>query len=353
MFKPLKLKIDNKIQMTFFYLKIISVFLLIMLFAACNQSDKNEKQNGTDESKDTLSTNNKNSFLFLTEWFGKVGVYKYDISKKKYSPVWWHPRENVVMLVYKPGKQPAYFLTSDKIGTRGNFPSFSDLKLFIISQDLTEIKQIDDIGDGIQFTALWNDDENLELIYTSNDLSIASYVNQYTRVYDHYGKLYDSAIKTFDIQKSGFPELVPPKNSTISPSGKFGVSFRTDSLFLKTAGTDTLNFVTVLKHNLNKIKWSDHDEYLFISTLDLNNEIVKTKNPETSELFIYSLTADSIIGMFSGAGVKNFFSMDDLLIFDDGFANNSVINIFDIKEKKITEVIKPRDGCGLVFLPKI
>ena len=339
--------------MTTFPLKIISIFLFFMLFAACNDSGKNEKQTGTVETIDTLSTNNKNTFLFLTEWFDKVGVYKYDISKKKYSPVWWHPRENVVVLVYKAGKHPSYFLTSDKIGTRGNFPSFSGLKLFIISQDLSEIKQIDNIGDGIQFTARWNDDENLELIYTAVDISIASYINQYTRVYDHYGKLYDSDIKTYDIQKSGFPELVPPRNSTISPTGSYGVSIRADSLFLKTASTDTLEFITVMKHNLSKIKWSDDEEYLFISTLDLNNETVKTKNPETSELFIYSLTADSLIGVFGGAGVKNFFTLGDLLIFDDGFANNSVINIFDIKEKKIIDFIKPRDGCGLVFMPKI
>ena len=339
--------------MTFSYPKIIFLLLFILFFAACNDSGKNEKQNGTDELKDTLSAKNKNSFLFLTEWFDKVGVYKYEISKKKYLPVWWHPRENVVMLIYKPGRYPAYFLTSDKIGTRGNFPSFSGLKLFIISRDLSEIKQIDNIGDGIQFTAHWNDDDNLELIYTANDLSIASYVNQYTKVYDHYGKLYDSSIKTFDIQKSGFPELVPPRNSTISPTGKFGISLKSDSLFLKTASNDTLEFITVLKHNLNKIKWSDDEEYLFISTLDLNNETVKTKNPETSELFIYSLAADSLIGAFGGAGVKNFFTLGDLLIFDDGFANNSVINIFDIKEKKIIDVIKPRDGCGLVFIPKI
>ena len=339
--------------MTSFHLKIISLFLFILLFAACNDSVKNAKQSDTNEIQDTLSTDKENTFLFLTEWFDKVGVYKYDISKKKYSLVWWHPRENVVLLVYKPGRHPAYFITSDKIGTRGNFPAFSDLKLFIISNDLSEIKQIDDIGDGIQFTARWNEDENLELIYTAVDLSIASYVNQYTRVYDHYGKLYDSDIKTFDIQKSGFPELVPPRNSTISPSGKFGVSIRSDSLFLKTAGTDTFEFITVLKHNLNKLKWSDDEEYLFISTLDLNNETVKTKKPETSELFIYSLTADSLIGVFGGAGVKNFFTLGDLLIFDDGFANNSVINIFDIKEKKIIDAIKPRDGCGLVYIPQL
>jgi hypothetical protein len=323
------------------------------MISACNNPDKNEKQTGTNGNTDTLSIDNENSFLFLTEWFDKVGVYRYDLVKKKYSTVWWHPRENVVMLVYKPGVHPAYFLTSDKIGTRGNFPSFSGLKLFIISHDLSEIKQIDNIDDGIQFTAHWNDDENLELIYTSVDKSIASYVNQYTKVYDHYGKLYDSEIRTFDIQKSGFPQLVPPRNSTISPSGKFGVSFKSDSVFLKSGVTDTLKFVTVMKHNLNKLKWSDDEKYLFISSLNLNNDTGKAKNPETSELFIYSLAADSLIGVFGGAGVKNFFTFNDLLIFDDGFGNNSVINIYDIKRKKIVDVIKPKRGCGLVLIPQL
>ncbi len=95
--------------MTSFHLKIISLFLFILLFAACNDSVKNAKQSDTNEIQDTLSTDNENTFLFLTEWFDKVGVYKYDISKKKYSPVWWHPRENVVLLVYKPGRHPIIF----------------------------------------------------------------------------------------------------------------------------------------------------------------------------------------------------------------------------------------------------
>ncbi len=148
------------------------------------------------------------------------------------------------------------------------------------------------------------------------------------------GNCIDSEVKTFDIEKSGFPQLIPPRNSTISPSGKYGVSFKSDSVFLKTAGTDTLKFVTVMKHNLNKLKWSDDEKYLFLSTLNLDNETIKTKNPETSELFIYSLEADSLIEAFGGAGVKNFFTMNELLIFDDGFSTNSKINIYDLSSKK-------------------
>jgi len=334
-------------------LKILSIILVVLVIAGCNDARKSEKQIHTDETKDTLSTINKTTFLFLTEWFDKAGVYKYDFEKKKYSPVWWHPRENVAMLIYQPGNFPAYFLTSEKIGERANFPFFSRLKLFIISPDLSETKEIDELGSGLQFTARWNDDDNLEVIYTSVDKTIASYVNQYTKVYDHYGKLIDSDIRTFDIQKSGFPQLLPPKNSTISPTGNYGVSFREDSLFLKSSSVDSLKFIAVLKLNLNKIKWSDKERYLFISTLNLEKESIKTKDPETSELFIYSLSADSVISRFGGAGVKNFFSLDDLLIFDDGFGNSSVINIYDLNQKNIIDVINPKQGCGLVFIPQL
>jgi len=332
-------------------INILLIVSFVFFIIACNE--KSENDNLSQKYEDTLNVTKKNTFLFITEWFNKVGVYKYDLSKKKYSPVWWHPRENVVMLVYKPGENPAYFFTSDKIGTKGNFPSFSGLKLFIISHDLSETKQIDNIGDGIQFTANWNDDNNLEVIYTDVDKTKASYVNQFTKVFDHYGKLIDSGIRTFDIQKNGFPELVPPRNSTISPSGKFGISFKSDSVFLKTTVSDSLKFISALKHKLNKLKWSNDEDYLFISTLDIDNETVKTKNPETSELLIYSLSADSLIGLFGGAGIKNFFPLDDFLIFDDGFNNNSVINIFDLKQKKIIDVVKPKTGCGLVIFPQL
>ena len=136
----IKLKIDANYSMTFLSYKIILyISLLILIIAACNDAGKNDKAHGIKDN-DTISTKQENSFLFLTEWFDKVGVYKYDLAKKKYSTVWWHPRENVVMLVYKPGSNPAYFLTSEKMGMKANFPFFNRLKLFIISHDLVRNK---------------------------------------------------------------------------------------------------------------------------------------------------------------------------------------------------------------------
>jgi len=330
---------------------IILLFIAGLLISSCNKTDKNIEQTKSVVEKDSTSNKDLTHFLFLTEWFGKTGVYKYDLSKKKYSPVWWHPRENVVMLTYRPDNMPAYFFTSRKIGTKGNFPFFERVKLFRISRNYSETIQIDRIKEGLQFTTRWNDDNNLEFIFTSVDKVISSYVNQYTKVYDFYGKLIDSKIETFDIEKSGFPYLTPPRNSTISPSAKYGISVLSDSVFLKTAGNDSAKFITVIKHSLNKIKWNEVEQFLFISTLNLNNETVKTKKPETSELIIYSLAADSLIEVFGGAGVKNFFTWGDLLIFDDGFGKNSKINIYNLEELKIVDIVQTKEGCGLVVIP--
>jgi hypothetical protein len=338
--------------MKYFGLLLFSTVTFALLITACESSNKKTNQVNVDRNKDSLSNQSIEQFLFLSEWFGKTGVYKYNLFKKKYSPVWWHPRENVVMLIYRPEKLPAYFVTAAKTGVRANLPFFERIKVYKIAPDFSETIQIDKIKDGLQFTARWNDDGNLEFIYTSIDKVVSSYVNQYTKVYDFYGKLIDSRIETFDIEKSGFPYLKPERSSTVSPLGKYGVTFLSDSVLLKTAGVDSAKFITVMQHNLNKVKWSEDEQFLFISTQNLNNETVKAKNPETSELFVYSLTADSLVEAFGGDGLKNFFTSGDLLIFDDGFGKNSHINIYSLEKLEVVDSVKPNAGCGLVFIPK-
>jgi hypothetical protein len=104
---------------------------------------------------------------------------------------------------------------------------------------------------------------------------------------------------------------------------------------------------------LNKISWSDDEKFLLISTLNLENETTKTKKPETSELFIYSLSADTLVDVFGGSGLKNFFSTNDLLIFDNGFGNNSVINIYNFNKQAVVDSIRTKEGCGLVAMPQL
>ena len=347
------MKIDAEIPVKSTKKIIYLLFVLGMLIIGCNKSDKDSGQLSNNGATDSTKTNTITKFLFLNEWFGKAGVYSYSLLEKKYSPVWWHPRENVVMLIYRPDNMPAYFLTAGKMGTKEKFPYFQRIKLFRISPNFSQTIQIDKVKDGLQFTARWNDDNNLELIYTSIDKVVSSYVNQFTKVYDFYGKMIDSKIETFDIEKDGFPYLLPQRYSTISPSARYGVTILSDSIYFKTAGKDSVKFIAIMNHDLNKIDWSGDERFLIISTLNLDDKSIKTKNPETSELFIYSINADSLIGVFGGAGAKNFFTSGDLLIFDDGFGKNSRINIYNLSQHEIIDSVITKEGCGLVFLPKL
>ncbi len=332
------------------FLLIISVGVLITSFSNCDKPLQEEKV-VLEKAKDNDLEKTLTHFLFIGKWYGKNGVYNYNLTERKYKTVWWHPRENVILLVAKPGEYPAFFLTGGKMGMRGNFPFFEKIKIFRISTELSRIENIYKIEGGMQITSRWNEDGNLEVVFTSIDNTDPSYINKYRKTFDNYGRLINDEIETFNLINDGFPELLPKRNPTISTSGKYGVSIIGDTVFFKSVSSDSLFFITEPKHSVNKIVWSEDENFLFISTLDLRNATVKTRSPETSELFIYSLSADSIIDVFGGAGLKNFFTMNELLIFDTGFGSNSQINIYDVKQRKVIDVIKPREGCGLITLP--
>ena len=120
----------TNIPKKYFRLLLLSVLAFSLFLTACDNSVKKSEQTDISKNKDSVSNQTVERFLFLTEWFGKTGVYKYNLSKKKYSPVWWHPRENVVMLIYRPDSLPAYFVSAAKTGVRANLPFFERIKVY-------------------------------------------------------------------------------------------------------------------------------------------------------------------------------------------------------------------------------
>jgi hypothetical protein len=151
----------------------------------------------------------------------------------------------------------------------------------------------------------------------------------------------------------GFPELLPERNLTVSASGKYGISVIGDSVFLKTTESDSLKLISALDHNLNKINWSDDEKFIFISTLELGNESIKTMKPETSELFVYSIVEDSVVASWKGGGVKNFFTIDSLIVFDNGFGRNSSINIYNYVKEELIDKFQMKGECGLFYIPEL
>jgi hypothetical protein len=348
--------------------RILCVSVYLGLLCGCgDSSDDGQKNlpdsNGTssDLNKETTGETSGSfklqSFPFVGRWYGKTGIFKYDLTQRKYKTIWWNTREDVIMLIYKPEDRPSFFLTSTKYGMKGNFPFINKIRLYRINNETYRAEKISDIGSGVQMTAYWNDEGNLEVIYTAVDETRASYVNEYRQVYNPLGKLIDDEIQTFDIEKDGFPELLPKRGKTLSHTGKYGISAVNDSVFLKSTESEESGrkkkFITMISHSLNKVEWSADEEYLFFSTIDLKNESEKTKKPETSELFVYTIKDDSLVTYWAGAGVKNFFTSGDLLIFDDDFGKNSEIYIYNYRTMNLINEIKMSNGCGLVYVPEM
>ena len=51
------------------------------------------------------------------------------------------------MLIYRPEKLPAYFVTAAKTGVRANLPLLERIKVYKIAPDFSETIQIDKIND--------------------------------------------------------------------------------------------------------------------------------------------------------------------------------------------------------------
>lgn len=335
---------------SFTFLLLFASFLLLP-FNSCDKLS--EEENEVPEIvPDTTVSEKINHFLFVGKWYGKAGVYKFDLRTKEQETVWWHPRENVYMLIYKTKPEPAFFFTIRKTGSKGNFPFFERVKIYRISEDLSNTEFIYEIEGGVQITARWNNDENLEVVFTEIDNTDPTYINRHIKTFDGYGKLINDELEVFNLVTDGFPELLPERDPTVSPSGKYGISAIGDSVFLKMAESDSLKFIAGINHDLNKIRFSDDEKFLFFSTLDLENESVKTRKPETSELFVYSILKDSVVVNWKGSGVKNFFILDSLLIFDDGFSRYSSISVFNYFNQKIINEVDFKGECGLFYVPK-
>lgn len=334
-------------------LNISCVILFIFLFAiSCNNKQKinvNDRIDST-EVHDTVPIKKRDHFLFVGKYYGKPGVFQYNIQEQKYEPVFAVQKESVISLNYSRNLNSIFFLTAGKSGTRSGLPFVNKIKFYRINPGNQTVEMIKDFGSGSQLLAQWNDDGNYEVIITSIDKTVSSYFDVAKKVYNTFGRLIDEKTETYDIINDGYPSLVPNRSSTVSPSGKYGIALVNDSIFLKTAGEDNLQFITIVNYEINKVSWNNDEDFLFFSTITRYNKSVNIQ--KQSELFVYSIIGDSLISEWEGTGAKNFITFNNLLVFDDGLNYRSIINIYNYKQNELFETVRVRGGCGLVNIPR-
>jgi hypothetical protein len=333
-------------------IKIIHLVVLFFLYIiSCNNKQSNNVNDWIDsiEVSDTTPIEIRDHFLFVGKYYGKPGIFKYNIKEQEYEPVFAVQKESVISLNYSRDLNSIFFLTAQRSGTRGGLPFVNKIKFYRVNPENQVVEMIKDFGSGSQLLAQWNDDGNYEIIITSIDKTISSYFNVDKKVYNTFGRLIDEKIETYDIINDGYPSLIHNRSSTISPSGKYGIAVVNDSLFLKTAGEDNLQFITISNYEINKVSWNNDEDFLFFSTITPDNESVNKQ--KQSELFAYSTSGDSLVSKWEGAGAKNFITFNNLLVFDDGLNYQSLINIYNYKQNELVVTIRIRGGCGLVNIP--
>ena len=334
-------------------IKISCLVLYILLITVSCDNKQNkivDEQVDSTKVQDTIPIEKRDHFLFVGMYYGKPSLLNYNIQKQKYEPLFAVQKESVISLNYNRDLNSVFFLTSGKSGTRGGLPFVNRIKFYRVNPENQVVEMIKNFGNGSQLLAQWNDDGNYEVIITSIDKTISSYFNVDKRFYNTFGRLIDEKTETYDIINDGYPSLIPNRSSTVSPSGNYGIAIERDSIFLKTAGEDNLQFITTTNYEINNVSWSNDEDFLFFSTVTPDSESVNMQ--KQSELFVYSINGDSLVSKWEGTGAKNYITFNNLLVFDDGLNYQSHINIYNYKQNVLIKTIRIRGGCGIVNIPR-
>jgi len=319
--------------------------LIFFQYACENQKKPADEKNinsTLNEQKDSLS-----HFAYVALAYGKPAIYKYDIVKENFELLWWNQDDFVIALITDHKTNNSFFITARKVGQKGNFPFISNIELYRINPKVTEVDFISSIGNSMQINAYWNDEGNFELVFTDIDKTISSYINKCVQVYNSFGKIIDDKVETFDLAKTGYPQLLPKKSSTVSESGRYGISEINDSVYLRTAGDKKEQFITLIDGSISEVGWSRDEDYLFFSTSNAKGSTDKSKDSPVSGLYIYDIKKDSLVSSWIGPGRKDFFTTGDLLIFEDGLAENSYIVVYNFREAEQLNTFTRKGGNGL------
>ncbi len=337
--------------------RIIILFISFFFICGCgNKSSNNQADDDLSSNLNVSFNSNLTGFYFVGMINKNPGIYKFNAVKKSVSQFWSNKKEKVVELSYSSDRKNIFFLTSSDFGKKGVFPFISNIKLYLINLDSSKVKLVKKIGGGLQVFTTWTTDNTFKITLNSFDRTVVTYVNQQTFIFSEFGRELVNNSKTFDITKDGYPKPPDKMIKTISPKKNYTIT-TTDStvtsIYLKYKNKKIL--ITNSEQKLNQVDWTADGKHIIFSTIDITprNKTLYDKQPNTSQIFVYSLEQKKIIKTFEGGGIKNFFINNNFLIFDDNFGKNSSIKIYNYKTLEPVQTIRIKGGCGLRNIPQI
>ncbi|MHB1687120.1 MAG: hypothetical protein ACYCVH_07085 [Ignavibacteriaceae bacterium] len=340
----------------------IVLFVLIIfcvpIISGCVEK-KNESE-AIDNPKKSVrkSSGNSDYFFFVGIIKNNSALYKYNFDKKEPVKFWSNENEKVIELSYSHDRKYAFFLTAENVSKLGVFPYLKNIRLYLLNTGSSNFFFIKKIGSGLQVFTSWETNSTFKIILNSPDKNVVTYVNQTTEYFNTYGKELINETKTYDITKDGYPKPPENKSANVSLSGMYKIFFTdstTSSIFIHEASSGKNIMITSVDQKLKQVGWAIDGRFAIFSTINITpqNQTLNDKKPETSKIFIYSIKGNKIVKEWNGSGVKDFFIINNFLIFDDGFNNDSSIRIFEIESQKTFDIIKIKGGCGLRSIPQI
>jgi hypothetical protein len=334
---------------------------LILLFSGCRSKNNDAAMSEEKSNKVTnLTASYELEKVFFVGMIGqKPGLYKYDFASKTFSEFWKNDKEEVVEFSYSPNKRSAFIITASQLGKKGVFPFINDVKLYTIDLESSKVILTENIGSGIQVYSAWINDSSFHVYFHTLDVTGSKYVEQSIKVYHSSGKKLSAVNKNFYLDKQGFPSFPSDEKQWVSPNEKYSLlsldSALTQILISDKNKDGKTTVLTKVNQKLHNVCWSNDGNFLIFSTKDItpNNETIYDPEPNTSKLFIFSISEYKMQKVFEGGGIKNFMLNGNYLLFDDGFKEKSRVYIYNINTNAISDSIIIRGGCGLKNIPLI
>ncbi len=296
-------------------------------------------------------------FVFAAPAAKNTGLFKYDILKDAYSPFWSLRNETVLDFSYADDNSTAFFVTASSAGKIGLFPFVRNVKIYQFDPVTSKVTMLKEIGSGLQVFTSWEKENSFKVIFNNIDQTVASYVEQFTYIFNQSGRLALEEKKVFDLTTEGFPPYPSITKQTLSPSGNAQLNAaKTDLAYdYSIINNKKETYVTTLPESLNRVYWTEDGKYIVFTTFDLTpaNETLYDDEPQTSNIFVFSLEENKVVFHKDGGGIKNFLMRGNNLFFDDGFGDSSSVLCYNIKKNELTTVISLKGGCGLRNIPQI
>lgn len=297
--------------------------------------------------EDSIFAHDYFDLYFIGEDLERAALFKTELLLPKPQLVWSKWGHGILDLFRSKDRSAFFFTTALHKGIRGSFPLIMDTKLFYFNREQEHIKNINSFGNIMNIAGNW-DDSTFITLYSTLDSMLTSTIYQRQFDYNLKGELINSSERIFELVKDGIPV---PKFSNINPVSsdlRYKLSpFKTDSSLVLNI-IDELNgtkiYISELNGEIKENDWNAANDYLFI---------VVHSSLDSTDLLVVNLREMRLVRQFSGSGEKNFIIVGNLLIFDDGYKENSRIIIYRYRKDNIYSEIRVAGGCGINNIPQV